>query len=232
MLALETSGKEGSVAMGVWGEDGRMTVLAEAGIQDKEEQAAVLLPRIQELMSLVERGPDDVSGLVVGAGPGSFTGVRIGAATAKGLAWALGIELWAVSSLVGAALGSSEEPMRPRMVLFDARGDRLYTAAYREVRGTVETLLEPTATTVGDVLDGMIPPGSVLMGDGAQRHCDLLESQGNPVLSGEAGRPSARGLLRAVALSTGAEPLADVGGWNPEYLRVSGAERLWKAPPR
>lgn len=230
MLALETSGKVGSAAIGTWGNNGEMTILAEVWIEKEEEQAAVLMPRIHELLDRVGVAPEDLSGVVVGAGPGSFTGVRIGAATAKGISWALDIEFWAVSSLLGAALASSDEPMRPRMVLIDARGDRLYAAAYREVRDSVETLLEPIATTLGEVMNGLIPPGAVLMGDGAQRHRDLLESQGNPILPEREGRPSARGLLKAAATTPAAAPIEDVGRWNPEYLRVSGAERLWRAP--
>ena len=74
--------------------------------------------------------------LLVGAGPGSFTGIRVGVGTAKGMAWALGIPLWAFSSLAGAAAAVEVEPIRPRAVLFDARGDRLYAAAYRIQDGT------------------------------------------------------------------------------------------------
>lgn len=230
LLALDTSARDGSVAIGSWEEDGTLSVLAEVFIRAKEEHAAVLVPRIEELFRITERAPEDLSGIVVGAGPGSFTGVRVGAATAKGMAWALGTEFWALSSLLGAGMAASVEPLRPRMILFDARGDRLYAAAYRESREGVETLMDPTATTLGDVLDGMIPPGAVLMGDGARRHRDVLESEGNPVMPDPVGRPSARGLLKGLALSPAIEPVEDVGGWNPDYLRVSGAERLWKVP--
>jgi tRNA threonylcarbamoyladenosine biosynthesis protein TsaB len=232
MLALETSGKSGSVAIGVWEDGVGMSLLAETRMEAEEEQAALLIPRVEELLHSVGRGPSDLSGIVVGAGPGSFTGVRVGVATAKGMAWALDIEFWALSSLLGAAVASSAEPLRPRMVLFDARGDRLYAAAYREVRGAMETLLAPTATTVREVVDGQIPPGAVLMGDGVQRHRAILESLGNPILPEGAGLPDAGGLLRGLAMTPDAVPVRDVGRWNPDYLRVSGAERLWKVPGR
>ena len=83
-----------------------------------------------------------------------------------------------------------------------------------------------------EVVDGQIPPGAVLMGDGVQRHRAILESLGNPILPEGAGLPDAGGLLRGLAMTPDAAPVRDVGRWNPDYLRVSGAERLWKVPGR
>jgi len=82
---------------------------------------------------------------------------------------------------------------------------------------------------VAEVLDEFIPLGALLMGDGALRHNALLEGAGNTVLPPPAGRPSARGLLRLLSLEPGAAPLDDVGRWEPDYLRESGAERMWQS---
>jgi len=251
-LALDTSGREGSVAIGCCSEvDGpdenvrgnrtgaapahthrqppqRMEILAGTRLQADEEHASLLLPRVQDLLEEVGASAGDLSGVVVGAGPGSFTGVRVGAATAKGMAWALKLPLWAFSSLAAAAADIEEEPIRPRLVLFDARGDRVYAAGYRFAHDSLETLLTPRATTVGEVLDGLIPPGALLMGDGALRHQALLEGAGNLVLPPPAGRPRAQGLLRLLSSDPDAAPLDDLGRWEPDYLRESGAERMWK----
>jgi tRNA threonylcarbamoyladenosine biosynthesis protein TsaB len=235
-LAIDTAGAEGSVAIGIRSgkEDPaqarslRMEVLARTGLQAEEEHASLLLPRVRGLLEEIGAGAEELSGVVVGAGPGSFTGVRVGVATAKGLAWALGIPLWAFSSLAGAAAEVEGEPLSPRLVLFDARGDRVYVAAYRAPRGVWETLLPPRASTVGEVLDELIPPGALLMGEGALKHRALLEGAGNLVLPLPAGRPSARGLLRLLAFDPDAAPLDDIGRWEPDYLRESGAERMWK----
>ncbi|MBT8396735.1 MAG: tRNA (adenosine(37)-N6)-threonylcarbamoyltransferase complex dimerization subunit type 1 TsaB [Gemmatimonadetes bacterium] len=227
-LSMDTSGKEGSVAL-ARGEPGeRMEILAKTDLAEELEHASLLVPTISDLLSEVGADPGDLNGIVVGSGPGSFTGVRVGAATAKGMAWALGVPLWGFSSLAGAAAGTEEEPLRPRLILFDARGDRVYAAAYRVARGSLETLMPPRATTVGDVLDGLIPPGAVLMGDGTVRHRDLLEGAGNPILSPPAGRPSGTGLLRLLSFHPPAEPIEDLSRWEPDYLRESGAERMWK----
>jgi tRNA threonylcarbamoyladenosine biosynthesis protein TsaB len=252
-LAMDTAGAVGSVAIGLLSgleesgrEEGgnkpgaapgpslrwpatRLEILARASLQAGEEHASLLLPRVRDLLEEVGAGVGDLSGVVIGAGPGSFTGVRVGAATAKGLAWASNLPLWAFSSLAAAAADVVDEPLRPRLVLFDARGDRVYAAAYRIEHDSLETVLAPRASTVGEVLDEFIPPQALLMGSGALRHKALLEGAGNTVLPPPAGRPSARGLLRLLSLEPGASPLDDVGRWEPDYLRESGAERMWKS---
>lgn len=251
ILALDTASQEGSAAVGARASGGgsRLKVLARTSLRAKEEHAALLIPRIRKLMEDVEADIKDFSGIVVGAGPGSFTGVRVGAATAKGLAHALELPLWAFSSLAAAAAedGSGRIPeerltlsppasdgvlisdfdtLRPRCVLFDARGNRVYAGAYRLGQEGFETLLEPRATDLSGILAGLIPPAAVLMGDGALRHRTVLEAAGHPVLPPPFGRPTADGLIRLLSLAPDTCPLDDPGRWEPEYLRASGAERM------
>jgi tRNA threonylcarbamoyl adenosine modification protein YeaZ len=255
LLALDTAGEEGSVALGrrmelavapprvgVDGPDpdgekpsdsdppesiSTLEVLGQSTLKAEEEHASLLVPRIRALLEEEGVGPEQLAGVVVGAGPGSFTGVRVGAATAKGLAWALNLPLYSFSSLAAAAADVEGEPLRPRLVLFDARGDRLYAAVFHISRGYLETLMAPRATTVGEVVDRLIPPGALLMGDGARRHRDLLEGAGTSILPAPAGIPTARGLLRLLSLVPAVSPVPDTGRWEPDYLRESGAERLW-----
>lgn len=255
LLAMETAGREGSAALATRPRAGAggLEILARVSLRAEEEHASLLIPRIQVLMDEIAADREELSGIVVGAGPGSFTGVRVAAATAKGFARALNLPLWAFSSLAAAAMedGSSLEAagqgslaltearmgtrnpsdfeaMRPRCVLFDARGDRVYVAAYRLAGGRLETLLEPRASTVGEMVDGGLPPGALLMGDGAVRHRALLEDAGHPVLPAPFGHPTASGLIRLLSLDPDTPPLDDPGRWEPDYLRASGAERMWK----
>jgi tRNA threonylcarbamoyladenosine biosynthesis protein TsaB len=227
-LAMDTSNLEGSVALGSGDPGGELEVLAKASLHSDEEHAAHLATRLGSLLQGVNAEARDLSGIVAGSGPGSFTGVRVGAATAKAMAWALEIPLWAFSSLAGAAAGVMEDPVRPRLVLFDARGDRVYAGAFRVLSGKFETLLPPRATTVGEVLDSLIPPGALVMGDGAVRHRDLLEGAGQRILSPPAGRPSATGLLRLLSSDHESGRVANRSWWEPDYLREAGAERMWK----
>jgi hypothetical protein len=74
----------------------------------------------------------------------------------------------------------------------------------------------------------LIPPGSLVLGDGALRHRDILEGPGNSILDLPAGGASASGLLRLLSLMPSVTPLEDPGGWEPDYLRETGAVRLPK----
>jgi tRNA threonylcarbamoyladenosine biosynthesis protein TsaB len=183
---------------------------------------------VEGLLQEVDAEPGDLSGIVAGSGPGSFTGVRVGAATAKAMAWGLKVPLWAFSSLAGAAAGVVEDPVRPRLVLFDARGDRVYAGAFRLLTEKLETLLPPRATTVGEVMENLAPPGALVMGDGAIRHRDILEGAGQRILSPPAGWPSAPGLLRLLSLDHDTGRVVHRSRWEPDYLREAGAERMWK----
>jgi tRNA threonylcarbamoyl adenosine modification protein YeaZ len=257
-LAMETSGREGSVALGFLPENllaeetpwSALRILGTKTLEEREEQGALLVPRVQELMEESGCRTTEIAGILVGAGPGSFTGVRVGAATAKGMARALGVPLWAFSSLACAALPASAEPgpsstprvsgnhgsfglpegetasIRPRCAIFDARGNRVYAAAYRISPKALEPLLQPRASTVDEMCDGLIPPGALLVGEGAQRHRPAFEAAGFEVLPPPSGVPSAEALLRLRALNPTARPLPDPGRWEPDYLRASGAERM------
>ncbi len=250
VLAVDTSTREGSAAIaGAVGEEvGRLEVLARVTLRAEEEHASLLVPRVGALMDEVGADGEEISGVVVGAGPGSFTGVRVGAATAKGLARAWELPLWAFSSLAAAAVNDGMDEVsgplpdgtyafpgafpesRPRCVLFDARGDRVYAAGYRIPRGGrgLETLLLPRAADMAEMLEERLPPDTFFMGDGALKHRNLLEKAGFSVLPPPFGRPTADGLIRLLSLSPETPPLPDPWRWEPEYLRASGAERMWK----
>jgi tRNA threonylcarbamoyladenosine biosynthesis protein TsaB len=253
ILAMDTAAREGSAALAapLGGEKHQLEVLARVTLRKEEEHASLLIPRINGLMEEIGADREEISGVVVGAGPGSFTGVRVGAATAKGFARALNLPLWAFSSLAAAAvedgstrglgghsawslsdsdgvLTSDFETLRPRGVLFDARGDRVYAGAYVLGERGLDTILPPQAATLSEILDGIFPEGVLLMGDGAVRHRVLLEGHGFSVLPPPFGQPTADGLIRLLALNPETPPLEDPGRWEPEYLRASGAERMWK----
>ena len=255
ILGMETSGRRGSAALAfsATGDRAGLEVLSRVSLRAEEEHASLLIPRIQALFGEVGADAQELSGIVVGAGPGSFTGVRVAAATAKGFSRALDLPLWAFSSLAAAAVadGSSRaEPteghpswsessesspltsdfhtIRPRCVLFDAGGDRVYAAAYRLTQARLELLLPPRAATMGEVREGLIPPGALLLGDGALRNRPILEEAGHPVLPPPFGEPTADGLIRLLALCPDTPPLDRPEGWEPDYLRASGAERMWK----
>ena len=220
-LAFDTSIGVGSVAVG-HGAD----VVARILIDHRAEHASRLVPAIDE--ALEEAGVDrpELAGVIVGEGPGSFTGVRVAAATAKGLTRALSVPLWAISSLAAAALAWDAGPIR--YALFDARSDRVYGACYGVGSAYVETLVAPHAGNLRDVLDGDVPGGVVFVGDAADRHRAVIEGAGYSVADRNAGVSLAEGLLRYLGWRPDRPAIEDVEAWEPAYLRPSGAEALWK----
>jgi tRNA threonylcarbamoyladenosine biosynthesis protein TsaB len=233
-LALDTSGPLGSVALG-----SGARVLARGFLDRQGRHAAEMIPRISECLSEAGAAMADLAGVVVGAGPGSFTGVRVAAATAKGIAHALRIPLWPFSSLEAAAvservisalpgLPSGAPPARTdraRYVLFDARGDRVYAACYELRAEGVEEVIPPHATRIRALLEEDVPPGTWFAGDGAVRHESMLRSAGHAVLPPPAGMPTADGLLHLLSLHPERGPAPDPGRWEPDYVKASSAER-------
>jgi tRNA threonylcarbamoyladenosine biosynthesis protein TsaB len=221
ILAFDTSGPIGSVAVSHEGE-----VLARGILNRQAGHASGLVPMIDEVLE--DAGVDlaEVTGLAVGEGPGSFTGVRVAAATAKGLSRALDTPIWAISSLAAAAMAVDEGAIR--YALFDARSERVYGACFGVGGARVETLVEPHAGELRDVLDGDVPGGAYFVGDAAEKHRAAIEGAGFPVLSPGVDVSLADGLLRYLrARPADLAAVEDAGLWEPEYIRASSAERLW-----
>lgn len=220
VLGLDTSGTVGSVAIGRGG-----SILAHGSITKPAGHAAGLVPLIDEVLDRARVRPRDLHHIVVGEGPGSFTGVRVAAATAKGLSHGLGVPLHAVSSLAGVAMATDLGALR--YALFDARGQRVYGACYDVGPSEVKTLVGPHAGDLAALFERHVPADTVFTGDGALRHRSVLEGRGFTVAD-EPDDPLAVGLLRYALRMPDAALVADAASWEPEYVRASSAERLWK----
>ena len=211
-VAFDTAGPVGSVAVSCGGD-----VLARVVLNERGRHAGGLVPAIGEALEEAGVDADEVSGVVVGEGPGSFTGVRVAAATAKGLVAGWNVPLWAVSSLAAGALATLGSGVR--YVLFDARGDRVYGACYGVGVAGVETLAPPHGGTLREVLAGDVPAGAVFMGEGAVRHWGAIEGAGFQVEGEPAGVPSGDALVRFLSLHREAPPVPDAAAWEPRYVR-------------
>ena len=244
ILAFDTSSRLGSVIVT---SDGK--VVARAFLRSPRRHAAKLLPAIRGVLVASGIQLGDLAGIVAGSGPGSFTGVRVAAATAKGLTEGCGVPIWTYSSLMAASASRGvwlpagwsgptgwrrayedeaaevAEPDAPCYILFDARGDRVYAGCYRVRSASVEVLVPPAATRLGDVLSSPIPADTVFAGDGAFRHSAAIERHGWRVVHPPVGIPTAEGLSRLLTLAP-RSPVANPGAWEPEYLRP------WKAGRR
>ncbi len=241
LLAFDTSTELGSIAVSLGG-----GIASRRFLVDRRGHAASLIPAISDALEEAGRSLSELDGVVVGSGPGSFTGVRVAAATAKGLVHALNVPLWSFSSLAAAAVSGDVPPPEgvegdggprwapesagstdlPHYVLFDARQDRVYAACYRLSPRTLEILVPPCASTIPRILRGGIPAYAVFCGNGALRHRGRLEEAGHVVLGPPAGLPTADGLIRLRELISEARPIGDPGRWEPDYLKPSSAQRI------
>jgi len=180
--------------------DGR--VVASDLVPDRRAHAEQLLPLVQRVLAAAGVTPSDLSGIVVGVGPGPFTGLRVGVAAAITLAEALGVPVRGVCSLDVVALDWADRGDAPAdgfVVAADARRKEVYWATYD---GTGTRVGGPFVTAPGDVTDlPLAGPGATLTG---------RDSSGPDAI--DAGRMAAFG-----------ERLLDAG-LEPLYLRRPDAE--------
>lgn len=211
VVGIETSSRLGSVALAVGG-----SVVGRRLIPEPSRHSVGLIPAIEEVLAEQGLGPVDLVGVAVGAGPGSFTGVKVAAAAAKGLACSLEVPLYAASSLRAAAV--AHPPPRGegeiRYVLFDARGGRVYGGCYDVRPDGAGEAIAPHGGTILDVINGRPPRGTVFMGDGAVCHEAVIRAAGYAVRPPPAGVPGAAAVLRCCDWTA-----VDGPAWEPDYVR-------------
>lgn len=219
-LAIDTSTALGSVAVGR-GND----LLAEVVVGVTARHSESLLPAIDLALRSAGLTPKELGGIVVGGGPGSFTGVRVAGATAKGLLRVLDVPFFAYSGLLALAAGAGAAG-GPVCALFDARREEVYAACYRfPAEGGIETILAPTVQPLRAVLGELEGLSPVYVGDGALRYRDVIAEVGGRIAPAFLAVPRASALLWLADLDPEGGQVADPTAWEPEYLRAAGAER-------
>lgn len=221
-LALDTSTREGSVALGDSG-----VVLAERTLSVSATHSETVLPAIDELLGGADRPVSDLEAVVVGSGPGSFTGVRIAASLARGICFPSGTPLFAYSSLAAIAADVADavdEPDARICALLDARRDQVYAAGYRVGSDLVE-LFAPTAGSLESILAGMDTEAWTFGGVLSEPLREIVRRGGGRLLPPERGRPRASALLHLAWTFPEAGRVADPARWEPAYVRASSAER-------
>ncbi len=171
ILAMDSSGLVASVAL-----LDEETLLAEYTINYKKTHSQTLLPMMDEIVRMTETDLADIDAIAVAAGPGSFTGLRIGSATAKGLGMALDKPLVSVPTLEGLAanLWGSEAYLCPMM---DARRKQVYTGIYRFDGDNLELVVDQKACPVEEILRdcGRLEGKVFFLGDGVPVYKDMIE---------------------------------------------------------
>ncbi len=198
-------------------------VLANHSLDEGVQHAERLVPMIQQVLADANLKLNALAGVAVASGPGSFTGLRIGMATAKGICLASGIPLVTVSTLAALAFGRLDLDL-PVCAMLDARRDQIYAGVYRKDADKTNCLVEDMAIRIDELLS-MIPNQAIIVGQGAQvHHHRILEKMGEDTKfffdPPGGGNVAALGCAR-VAL----RDFAELESVEPRYLRASQAER-------
>ena len=223
ILAFETTAKSCSAAL----HDGRK-LLAESYQNSGLTHSQTLMVMAQDLLKVCGRSASDVTHLAVAAGPGSFTGVRIGVSTAKGFAWGAEKPVYGVSTLQAMALGLGIMDGHICCCM-DARRNQVYNAVFLADGGELTRVSEDRAIALTDLKEELahIDGPVYLVGDGAALAYQNLSGD-NPelILPPEHRvhqRASGVALAALEAISRG-EP-GNGAALQPNYLRLSQAER-------
>lgn len=207
-------------------------LIGEIRTNHRKTHSEQLLPMIHQLLQLCECPLSEIDVLAVSLGPGSFTGIRIGVATAKGLAQALSIPVVGVNSLE--ALAWQANAFQGQVIpLVDAQRKLVYTAAYRFEEAGVITLREPDVLHIQELLTVLSKTNENLffLGDGMSLHREIIgETLGHrarfalPLQE----MPAASALAQCAmgkALAGEAVSPAEI---QPVYLRTSQAEKIYQ----
>ena len=228
ILALDSSGLVASVAVV---EDNQL--LAEYTVNYKKTHSQTLLPMLDEIAKMIELDLETIDAIAVAAGPGSFTGLRIGSATAKGLGLALKKPLIPVPTVDALAynLYDSTGVICPMM---DARRGQVYTGIYTFVNGEMQVIQEQCAISVEELAGRLKEECKkygkkvVLLGDGVPVYREKVQE----ILQGQCEfAPASCNIQRAACVAVLGQSLAAAGktvssdDFAPEYLRMSQAER-------
>ena len=223
LLAIDSSTRTTSAAVG-----DAAGVRAELLLSGEASASTTLMPAVDQVLRSAGASRADLGGIVVAGGPGSFTGLRIAAATAKGMVQALGIPLFAYSGLMAAAAGAASGTGEV-CALFDARRRDVFAAIYAFGAGdAVRTVLEPAVLTLGELLQRMdeAQMPQLFTGDGAVAHAAEIQARGGLLAAPHLAHPRASALLWLAAAAPEQGRISDVTAWEPDYLRASGAERI------
>ncbi len=223
ILALDTATLVSSVALA-----GPQRLLAELTIQTKKTHSERLMPHIEQLLALADTDKAAIGAIAVSIGPGSFTGLRIGLATAKALAYALNIPIVGVPTLAALAFGC---PV-PGAVLaptMDAQKGNIYIALYRWRNGSLDEVTPPAVMPheAAACLAGR-PEPVLLLGEAAELYADTFRQAGIALAEPHIAMPRAGSVALLGARLLAAGERQDVMDLEPLYIRRSEAEELWE----
>ena len=225
ILALDSSGLVASVALV---EDDNM--LGEYTVNYKKTHSQTLLPMLDEVAKMIDLDLNSIDAIAVAAGPGSFTGLRIGSSTAKGMALALKKPILSIPTLEGLAYRLT--PVTDELVcpLMDARRNQVYTGIYQNKKEGIEVVRQQEAVAIEELIEQVnaLERPVVFLGDGVPVQKEALEANITvPYRFAPAhlNRQSASAVAALGVVYYKEGKSEDARDHKPIYLRQSQAER-------
>lgn len=224
ILAIDSSGLVASTALLV-----DQILVGEYTINNKKTHSQTLLPMIDQMMAIADVDISEVDAIAIASGPGSFTGLRIGAATAKGLAGALKVPIVPVPTLEGLAmnLAETEGLICP---LMDARRNQAYYGIYSFCDGKIVCEEKPDAAPIEDIIAKINEKKEsvTFLGDGVPVFFEIIKKMAEvPIFFAKPHqnyqKAGAIAVLGNQYLQEGKQ--LEAFRFAPDYLRLSQAER-------
>jgi len=229
ILGIDTATQQVGCAIG-----GHEGVIASFQCARGRRHAEILTPAIEFVCRQSRLELQDMGVVAVDIGPGLFTGLRVGVATAKAIAHALRVPMIGVSSLDLVAFAVRYTP-RLIVAVLDARRGELYYAFYRQVPGGVQRLSPYQIGSAEDVASELMASRQdcLVVGDGALRYADVFEDVAGTEF-GEAvhAHPAASSLVELAHPQALREEFVNSWELRPLYLRKADAEINWEASGR
>ena len=224
ILGIETATERVGVSIG--GHDG---VIASFQITRGRRHAETLVPAIEFMCREADVSLPEIGAIAVDVGPGLFTGMRVGIATAKAMASALEVPVITATSLELLALAVAEDD-RVVVPVVDARKGEVFFSMYRGDETAVRAVAAPTCGPIDSVVAAVIERGQsvVAVGDGARRYHEALEADHRIEIADETfDHPSADTLVRLAHRRSLREDWIAADRVEAYYLRQPDAEINW-----
>lgn len=224
ILAIETSGRMGSVALGV---DDR--VVASAALSGDMRHAGELIPCVDTLLTQTKWQCDSLTDVFVSIGPGSFTGLRLGVTLARTLAWSVGARVVAVPTVDALARNAlAVDPVPPHLaVMLDAKRGQVYAAAFDLDGNRCSKTIDACLADPREFLS-RCPRPLALLGEGIAHHRDAIAGGGANVLDASAWPGRAENVYAVGRELADAGKFTEPGDLLPLYIRRPEAEEKWE----
>lgn len=222
ILSIDSSSKVATIALL---EDNNL--IGEYVLNNKKEHSTILMPMLQQLLTDTNKSIDDIDGFVISKGPGSFTGLRIGMATIKGLAFGSNKPYISISTLEALAysLSTFNGLICPIM---DALRENVYTSIYNNLDYKFEEVISPTSIDIDELVSLIKKENKdvIFVGDGVEKHKEyILNNTPNAKFA-----PTHLNIIRAsslgeLGLNLIKNNIVDNPNSAPVYLKKPQAER-------